>query len=146
MAAALTPSPGRGHVGLHCQTYPGGHVNAAAYADFRRRRVLGPVAGPVVLIHDRGDMHEGDPNRALSTDFPRLETNWLPPYAPDLNPAEHLWDFEKDKELAKFVPHDVGELDAAIRCGYDEARHDQHRLRTFFAATHLPWDGLPINF
>ena len=146
VAAALTLSPGRGHVGLHYQTYPDGYVTAAAYADFLRRRVLRPVAGPAVLIHDRGNMHKGDPNRALAADFPRLETNWLPPYAPDLNPTEHLWNFGKDKEPANFVPHDVGELDAAIRCEFDEVKHDQHRLRTFFASAHLPWDGLTVFF
>ena len=111
VAAALTLSPAGRHVGLHYRTYPGGYVDAPAYAAFLRG-VPGRARSPVVLVHDRGTMHRGDPMRALLRDFPRLDVNLLPPYAPELNPVEHLWNFTKDKELSNFVPHDVTECDA----------------------------------
>ena len=146
VAAALTLSPGRGHVSLYYQTYPNQYVNAAAYATFLRRGVLSRVAGPVVLVHDQGSMHKGEHLRALRADFPRLDLNPLPPYAPELNPAEQLWNFEKDKELCNFVPRDVRELHQTVDDHLREVRHDQHRLRSFFAATPLPWDGLTVFF
>ena len=148
VAAALTLSPARGHVGLYYQTFPNRYVNGAVYAEFLRRAVLRrlPSHRPVVLVHDQGTMHKGDELRALCAACPRLDLNFLPPYAPEFNPAEHLWNYEKDKELSNFVPHDVRELDATVTRYLDDVRHDQQRLRSFFAATPLPWDGLTVFF
>jgi hypothetical protein len=146
VAAALTLSPVRCHVSLYHQTYPNLYVNNEAYAGFLRHNLLRHVAGPIVLIHDQGTMHKGDPLRTLFADFPRLDTHWLPPYAPELNPVEYLWNFEKDKELCNFVPADVTQLDKQLRIRLERVRHDQHRLRTFYASTPLPWDGLTRFF
>jgi hypothetical protein len=149
VAAALTLSPTRGHVSLRYQTYPNRHVNAPVYAGFLRHILWHtPASRPLVVVHDRGNMHRGDAMRELCRDFgpERLDLNFLPPYAPELNPTEHLWNFEKDKELSNFVPTDAGELNMTVEHCLEEVRHDQHRLRSFFAATPLPWHGLTIFF
>ena len=148
VAAALTLSPARGHVSLYYQTYPNQHVNGAAYAQFLQRTVLRrlPSHRPVVLVHDGGSMHKGDDLRALCAARPRLDVDPLPPYAPELNPVEGLWNFEKDKELSNFVPQDLRQLTATVDQHLQAVRHDQSRLRSFFAATPLPWDGLTVFF
>lgn len=149
VAAALTLSPTRGHVALHYQTFPDRYVNAPVYAGFLRRLLWRvPASSPLVVVHDRGNMHRGDPIRELCRDFGpgRLDLNFLPPYAPELNPTEHLWNFEKDKELSNYVPLNVGELNSTVEHQLQEVRHDQDRLRSFFAATPLPWDGLTVFF
>lgn len=143
-AAALTLSPVRGHVGLYFQTYPNLYVNNDRYALFLRE-VLLHIHRPLVVVHDGANLHQGDPLRALCAAFPRLDLNKLPPYAPDYNPVEQLWNFEKDKELANFVPDDVAILNAKVCESLQEVQHDQDRLRSFFKATPLPWDGLAIN-
>src|SRR5205823_1245736 len=124
------------------QTYPNGFVDAAAYAAFVRRSVLRNVRGPVVLIHDQGSMHKGPFLRALAADHPRLTTYFLPGYAPELNPAEPLWKYEKVDELGNYAPPGVPELDRTIRRCMDDTARDQSRLRSFFAAAELPWGGL----
>ena len=142
VAAALTLSPERGRLGLHYQTYPDGYVDAAAYAAFLRRSVLRSFRGPVVLVHDQGGMHKGPHLRALAADHPRLDMHFLPPYAPEFNPAEPLWKHAKVDELGNYVPLDVPQLDRAIHGCLDEVSQDQPRLRSFFATAELPWDGL----
>ena len=146
VAAALTLSPCRGHVGLYYQTYPNGYVNVGAYAGFVRGLLRRVSPNPVVLVHDRGNMHRGDPMRELAGDFPRLDLNLLPPYAPELNPVEQLWNYAKDKELSNFVPHNVAEANAGVTRLMDDVRHDQLRLRSFYRATPLPWDLLTVFF
>ena len=139
-AAALTLSPGRGHVRLLYQTYPDAFVDCETYALFLRQ-LLRTVRGPLVLVHDRGNMHHGPPVRAVCAGFPRLRLHELPPYAPELNPVEYAWNWGKDKQLCNFVPHDVPELDAAVCECLEDTRHDQQRLRTFFESSPLPWQG-----
>jgi putative transposase len=146
VAAALTLSPCQGHVSLHYQTYPDGYVNVEVYARFIRR-LLWRTDRPIVLVHDRGNMHRGDPVRELMSDFPRrLDLHLLPPYAPELNPVEQLWNFAKDKELSNFVPHDIAEANEGVTKVMDRIRHDQHRLRSFYRATPLAWDPLTVFF
>jgi transposase len=140
VAAALTLSPAQGHISLYYRTYPNGYVNGPVYAEFLRGLVH-HVRNPLVLVHDRGSMHRGDPMRDLQREFPdeRLDVNLFPPYAPELNPVEHLWNFSKDKELSNFTPHNVGELNTTATTLFEQIRHDQSRLRTFFKAVPLSW-------
>jgi transposase len=142
VAAALTLSPTRRHIGLHYQTFPNAYVNAEAYAGFVRRSVLRQQRGPVVLIHDQGSMHKGPFLRALAADYPRLEMHFLPGYAPEFNPTEPLWKHAKLEELGNFVPMTVSELDHEIHRCLDQTREDQTCLRSFFATARLSWDGL----
>ena len=142
VAAALTLSPVRGHCGLHYRTYPNGYVDAAAYAAFVRRAVLRHVRGPLVLVHDGGSMHRGPLVRAVAADHPRLEVYPLPGYAPEYNPVEPLWKHEKVDEFGNYAPADVPELDGQIHRSLDATARDQARLRSFFRASALPWDGL----
>ena len=145
VAAALVLSPAGRHVNLFYRSYPNAYVNSEVYAQFLRS-LLRHIASPLVLVHDGGSMHKGDPMRKLCSDVSRLDLNLLPPYAPELNPTEALWNYEKDKELTNFVPHNVTEMNRAICDHLQRIKHDQHRLRTFFTAAHLPWDGLTTIF
>jgi transposase len=145
VAAALTLSPAQGHLSLYYHTYPNGYVNVDVYAHFLRE-LLRQIHTPLVLVHDRGNMHRGDPMRELLRDFgdDRLNLNFLPPYAPELNPVEHLWNFTKDKELSNFTPHTVGELNTTATNLFERIRHDQLRLRSFVRAVPLSWNSLTV--
>lgn len=138
--AALLLSPERGHVRLFYQTLPDEYVDAEVYSFFLRQ-LMGTVRGDLVLVHDNGNMHRGPLVRKLTEDFARLHLHHFPPYAPELNPTEYLWNWCKDKQLCNFVPHDVPELDAAARTCMEHVRDDQQRLRSFFATSPLPWKG-----
>ena len=140
-AAALLLSPTRGHARLYAQTFPDVHVDVEVYGFFLRH-LLRAVRGPVVLVHDRGNMHRGPALRELCAAFGnRLHLHEFPPYAPELNPVEYLWSWCKDKRLCNFAAHDVPELESAA-CGcLEDARHDQQRLRSFFESSPLPWSG-----
>lgn len=143
-AGALSLSPDRGHISLYCTTYPDAYVDNVAYAGFLRS-LMRQVEGPVVLVHDNGGMHKGDPIREVSAQFRhRLDLNPLPAYAPELNPVEYLWTYAKDKDLSNFTPQDVPQLHHEVLRCFDDVRNDQRRLRSFFASSPLPWGGLPI--
>jgi putative transposase len=139
-AAALLLSPHTGHIRLFYQTFPNTYVDSELYSFFLHQ-LLRTTRGQVVLLHDRGNMHRGQPIRELRQQFDRLHLHDLPTYAPEYNPVEYVWNWCKDKRLCNFAPHDVPELEAAA-CGcLEDARNDQHRLRSFFESTPLDWSG-----
>ena len=141
VAAALTLSPIRGHLGLYYRSYPNGYVNADVYAMFLRG-LLRSIHTPLVIVQDQGGMHKGPVIRDVCAAFPRLDLNMLPAYAPQYNPVEPLWSYVKYHQLGNFAPLDVPQLDAAVCHELDQCRHDQDRLRSFFLASSLSWDGV----
>ena len=136
LAGALTLSPA-GNLGLHFRTYPQDYVNNVKAAAFVEG-LLQDLAGPVILLWDRGNMHKGDPIRALQALHPRLHTEFLPPYAPQLNPVELLWSFLKYGKLANFAPHDIPELEKRLLEHLQFAQSNQRLLASFWHWSQLP--------
>lgn len=142
VAALCVPAAGApgGAVRLYHESFPDRYVDDFYYSQFLRERVLGRVRGPVVLLHDGGQMHRGDEFYFLTQDFPcRLTVQEFPPYSPELNPVEQLWNWAKGERMLDLVPHDLGQLLAAVEHTIGEARRDQHRLRSFLQASDLKW-------
>jgi transposase len=144
MAAALTLSPER-ELGLVFRTYPKEYVNSAKAADFLEA-LLQEVPGPVIVLWDRGNMHKGDPIRKLHERHPRLHTEFLPPYAPQLNPVELLWSFLKYGKLANFAPQDVAHLEERVLEVLLFAQTNPGLLASFWHWSQLPlprWHSKP---
>lgn len=58
-----------------------------------------------------GSIHKGDPFRDLEEVFAgRLILERLPPYAPELNPVEFVWNWLKCSRLNNFAPRDAAQL------------------------------------
>ena len=84
-------------------------------------------------------MHKGEPIEQVLADFPRLKLERLPPYAPDINPVEYLWNHLKYGKMANLVPDDVFQLDTLVNDHLHVARKSPHRLRGFLKLSRLPF-------
>jgi len=129
---------GWGRERLYCQLYPERTVNSLGYAEFIRA-LLGQIPGPVLLVHDRLQAHRGEWFEQLEGDFPRLQSAFLPPYAPELNPADALWAWVKGHALANFAPRNVPHLTRTLTCTLAALTAQRHLLRAFREAAELPW-------
>ena len=140
VAAALWKTAG-GLVRLAYRTYPNQFVNNERYAEFLADVLAVRLSHvPVVLLHDRGNMHRGDPVDELLADIHRLlGFEPLPAYAPELNPVEELWNWLKYDELPNFAPRDVAHLDDVVNDTLEPLHWDQPRLRTLLANSPLRW-------
>ena len=125
---------------LYYQTYPDMYVDNILYARFLRD-LLWHVRGPLVLLHDGGAMHKGDPVRDVQDCFPRLHVHRFPPYAPEYNPPEYLWTDIKYHRLGNFVPTDIRQIERAACVEMESARNDQQRLRSYLLSSPLPWNA-----
>jgi transposase len=101
------------------------------------RSLLRHLRGKVHLVWDRGNTHKGDAIRALKRDYPRLTSDWLPPYAPELNPVEHVWNHVKYGQGANYLPEDTPELHGRVDGMLQAARRDPDRKESFFKAAQL---------
>jgi transposase len=136
LAAAICLSPVRRQVSLYFRTYPKSFVKNVQAAEFLRA-LLRNLRGNVMVIWDRGNMHRGDPIKALLARFPRLELHSLPSYAPELNPVEHLWNHLKYGRFPNFAPLHVDHLDRTVRKHLHQVRGSPSRLQRILAGSEL---------
>jgi transposase len=77
---------------------------------------------PIILICDRLNAHRSAVRQLREAGADWLSVEWLPPYAPDLNPVEAVWNQAKYSDLANRVPNDVFELCDLV----GQSLNDQH--------------------
>lgn len=138
LIAALVISPVRHHLRLFFRTYPGTYVNNARAAAFVAELLQGPLRGRALVIWDGGSMHKGNPIRDLEARFSRLSLERFPPYAPELNPIEQLWDHVKYHQLPNFAAQDIDELHQVALDRLEANRSDYDRLKSYLRASGLP--------
>jgi transposase len=100
------------------------------------RVLLRKIRGKLLVIWDRAPIHHGQPVKEFLRKgaAKRLYLEQLPGYAPELNPAEGLWNYLKRVELGNLCCPDLSALYTAIRRGKERLRHKRYILRACIAA------------
>jgi len=128
--SAITLSPQRRRLGLHFRLFD--HNITADETEPFVAAALEHFPHGIILVWDRWMVHRSAARR-LRERFPRrLQIEWLPPYAPELNPTEQVWNRSKYTDLANFIPQDVSHLSRALRRSLRHTRSQQWLLRSFF--------------
>lgn len=128
--SAVTVSPQRRHLDLYfaLQDHNIRASDVAAFvADVLTHFPLG-----ILLVLDRWKVHRSAAAQLVARFPRRLRLEWLPPYAPDLNPDEQVWTRTKYMDLANFVPQDITELTRAVQDSLEHTKTQQSLLRSFF--------------
>jgi len=78
--------------------------------------LLQHLSGPLLIIWDRLPAHRS----RIVAEFVRclegeIEIEYLPAYAPELNPVEYLWGHWKHHELPNICPRDLWQLSEGAR-------------------------------
>ena len=128
--SAITVSAKRRRLGLYFDI----HDHNIVTDDFERfvETLLRCLQRRMVLVIDRWSVHRSGARRLLRR-FPcRVHIEWLPAYAPELNPDEQVWKHTKYDDLANYIPADIKALGRAIRRSIRRSRGQQSLLRSFF--------------
>jgi len=128
--SAITISPQRRRLGLYFDIVDH-NIVTEDFEDFVNR-LLHRLQRPIVLVMDRWQVHKSGARRLLRRFPRRVHIEWLPPYAPDLNPDEQVWNHTKYGDLANFIPDDVVKLGRAVASSLRRTRAQQKLLRSFF--------------
>lgn len=133
--SALTVSPLRRRVGLYFDILD--HNIHADDFEWFAARLLQRVGRPIVLVMDRWQVHRSAARRLEKRFGRRIRIEWLPPYAPELNPVEHVWSHTKHSDLANYVPEDILRLGRSVNDSLRKKRTNQRLLQSFFRAAQL---------
>ncbi len=100
--SALTVAPRRRRFGLYWALYRHNIRNAEVLRFLQALRRHLPRG--FTLIWDRSRPHRATRVVTWLAQSRRIVVEWLPAYAPDLNPVEHVWSHTKYGDLANFAP------------------------------------------
>jgi transposase len=92
---------------------------------------------PMLLVCDRWSVHRATVHRLQQAGCDWLQVEWLPAYAPELDPVENVWNQSKYGDLANFIPDDIRQLHDTLDHLLQEYRHEPNRLHSFFQAARL---------
>ena len=67
----------------------------------------------------------------------QLTVEFLPAYAPELNPVEHIWGYLKQHEILNLCPHELWELSDAARQALRRMRRRPTLVAAFWKQTAL---------
>jgi transposase len=132
--SAVTLSPKRWRCGLFFRVHPR-NIKCGEVVVFLRG-LFRHLRGPIVLVWDRSLIHRGKMLKRLLARCKRVEEEWLPAYAPELNPAEYVWAQSKRK-LANGAPAGLKELNKRVYASLSEIYASQKLLRSCLIASTL---------
>ncbi len=136
MIGALSISPIRRRVRLFLAWHVNANVRQAEVIQFLRG-LLRHLRGNVIVIWDRLNAHRSHQTRNFIASQGRLTIEFLPPYAPELNPIEGVWGYLKYHRLPNHGIDDVDELHQRASDEADDVAATPELLRSFVAASGL---------
>lgn len=92
---------------------------------------------PMIVVWDRWSVHRAAAKRIEASRVQSVEFEWLPAYAPELNPVEPRWSHAKYGKLANFVPDDVSHLKRKARSTLKNQHTSPSLKQSFFKSAKL---------
>lgn len=132
---SLSLSPRRRRIGLTFQVHDENirAVHVIAYL----RELHRALRRPLIVIMDRLNVHRTAVRQLREAGARWLKVEWLPAYAPDLNPVEAVWCHAKCSRLANYVPNDVDQLRDAVIDSVGDLHWNDHLKQSFFQTAEL---------
>ena len=99
------------------------------------RQLLRQIPGKLLVVWDGASIHRcQEVKDFLATGAAkRLQLERLPAYAPELNPAEGVWNLLKRRELKNRCCQDLGELRWELGLAIRRLQRRRHLIRACFA-------------
>ena len=136
LISAFTISPVRQHLGVYWIAHRGNVQHGEVMSFLRRIRCA--LGRDLIVVLDRLSAHKAAAAR-LSTHSPgAFAFEWLPAYAPELNPVEYLWKHTKYDDLANFVPLGIDDLEEHANASLATTRTEPLILRGCLDLARLP--------
>jgi transposase len=112
-------------------------VKSAEVVDFLQA-LLRHIPGPLLIVWDRLSAHRSRITRDfITTQGERLGLEYLPGYAPELNPVEYIWGYWKQHQLPNVCPKDYWDLNETARRTLKRMRRRPRLITAFWKQAEL---------
>ena len=116
-----------------------GGVNSAVFIQFLKRLVAG-AKRKIFLIVDNGPSHISKKTKAFVASISeKLELFYLPPYSPDLNPDELVWNHLKNNTVGRSTVTDKANFKKQVTRSMKSLQKNKDKVRSFFQKPNLKY-------
>lgn len=143
-AVAVRLRHGRLEAEIYFRLLPGRAARNRDLAGFLRQ-VGRHLGGRIIVVWDNAGQHRGPALRAFLERHPRFEVVRLPPYCPELNPDEDVWNWVK-RDLANLCALDDEDLVRHVRRSLRRMQRREGLAEGCLRESELPWGNLPIQY
>jgi len=108
------------------------NLNNEVYVEFLRRLLVG-AKQPIYLVVDGHSVHRSRAVKrfVISTEG-RLRLFFLPPYSPEVNPDEQVWNNVKNQRVGRAAPRSKAELKSLLVSALFALQRLPQRIKSFF--------------
>ena len=116
-----------------------GGVNSEVFMQFLKRLVAN-TQRKIFLIVDNGPSHISKKTKAFVSGIKeKLELFYLPPYSPDLNPDELVWNHLKTNTVGRSTVTDKFDFKRQVKKSMKLLQNDKEKVRSFFQKKSLKY-------
>ncbi len=90
------------------------------------------IQRPLIIVWDRWNVHRAAERKMTQRWGGMVQCEYLPAYAPELNPVERAWATTKHCDLANFIPDDIDHLYNIAGESLEQHNISRFRLHGFF--------------
>ena len=134
--SALAVSPQRKHLSLYTHLWRN-DISTEEVIEFLKP-LLRHLRGNIIILWDRASIHKSKLIDAFLKKHPRVKIEEFPAYAPELNPAEYVWN-QSDNALSNTSPEGLDELEEMLTASIRKTGGSQKLLWACIRASELPW-------
>jgi transposase len=135
VTGAITVSPLQKRLGLYFSLVPWNVTGDDVFTFVQQLR--GHLERPLLVIWDRFSGHRKAARLLHDIYGKRIQVEFLPAYAPELNVVDHCWGHTKYGEMANFIAHDVGDLAQEVAHSLITKHSRRDLLNAFFRHARL---------
>jgi transposase len=132
---AITLSPVLRRIGTPFQIYAD-NIRTDEVVEFIRQ-LRKQLQRPLIICWDRWQVHRSAAKRIAQSRLQNIDFEWLPAYAPELNPVEPRWSHTKYSDLANFVPTDALHLKRNVSSSLKKQLTNHQLKVSFFKSAQL---------
>lgn len=116
-----------------------GSIKSAQVVEFLQA-LLRHIPGALLIVWDRLPAHRSRITRDfIAEQGERLWIEYLPGYAPELNPVEYIWSYWKQHALPNVCPNNYWELGEGARRTLKRMRRRPRLITAFWKQADLPF-------
>lgn len=116
-----------------------GGVNSAVFIQFLKRLIAG-ARRKIFLIVDNGPSHISKKTKAFVASIgEKLELFYLPPYSPDLNPDELVWNHLKTNTVGRSTVTNKGDFKKQVTRSMKSLQKNPEKVKSFFQKKSLKY-------
>ena len=132
---AITP---HGQIFTMIQDHPINSAKVVAFLNHLRHF----VSRKMIVVWDRSKIHRSEEIRKFLKSHPDITVRRFPPYAPDLNPMEGVWEYLKHVRLRNVCTSNLDHLHAELTRAIIVLRAKPMLIKSFFRQPDLNIDDI----